>query len=149
MTKLAARILLAVPGLFILTTGAVFLVAPERAADKLQLVARGAEGLSNLRGMAGAPLFAVGAGLLLAAITRKLEYARPAAIFVLALIGARLLSFGLDGSAQPIVLFLAVPSIVFALMVAGHRLIGTASPMRRSPSSLEADGDRVKEEART
>jgi len=122
MTKTAARILFALPGLFILGTGLVFLLAPERASEKLQLVAQGAEGLSNLRAMAGAPLFAVGASLLLAAVTQKLEYARPAAMFVLVLLVARLLSYGLDGSAQPIVLFLAVPTVVFASLLAAHRL---------------------------
>ncbi|MEM6930296.1 MAG: DUF4345 family protein, partial [Myxococcota bacterium] len=102
MNRILARVLLGLPGLFILTTGIVFLTNPGAASDKLLLVAQGAEGLSNLRGMAGAPLFAVGASLLLAAITQKLVYARPAALFLLALIGSRLVSYVVDGAAQPL-----------------------------------------------
>jgi len=123
MTKNIARALLGIPGLFIMTTGLVFLTNPAAAADKLQLVANGAEGLSNLRGMLGAPLFAIGSTLVLGAITARLEYARPAAIFLLALIGARLASYGLDGANQPILLFLTVPSVTFGLMLAGHKLL--------------------------
>ncbi|MBX2796738.1 MAG: DUF4345 family protein [Myxococcales bacterium] len=123
MKTTAARILLGLPGLFILTTGVVFLLAPEAGAAKLQLVARGSEGLSNLRGMAGAPLFAVGASLILAAITTRLVYARPAAIFLLALIASRVLSYLVDGPTDAIGLFLAVPSITFAMMLIGHKLL--------------------------
>ncbi len=121
--KNLSRILLALPGLFILMTGVVFLTNPGAAAEKLKLVAENAEGLSNLRGMAGAPLFAVGVCLLLAAITKKLEYARPAAIFLLALIGARIASYAIDGPTGAIALFLAVPATAFGLMVAGHVLL--------------------------
>ena len=125
MKHLAARALLALPGLFILTTGVVFLTNPEAASAKLLLEAQSAEGLSNLRGMAGAPLFAVGAMLLLAAITEKLEYARPAALFLLTLIAARIASHLIDGPSASIVLFLVVPSVAFALMAAGHKLLVT------------------------
>ena len=41
-------------------------------------------------------------------LDENLAYARPAAIFLLTLIVARLLSFGLDGPAQPLALFLAI-----------------------------------------
>ena len=126
MKKTAARILLALPGLFILTTGVVFLTNPEAASAKLQLAAAGAEGLSNLRGMAGAPLFAVGATLLLSAATAKLEYARPAAIFLLTLIAARVGSYLIDGPTEAIGYFLAVPTVAFGLMLAGHKLLDAA-----------------------
>lgn len=127
MKRTAARILLGLPGLFIFATGVVFLTRPEAAAAKLLLDAQGAEGLSNLRGMAGAPLLAVGTSILLAAKTTKLEYARPGALFLLALIGARVLSFVVDGAAQPIGLFLTVPTIAFLLMLAGHKLLDAAN----------------------
>ncbi len=123
MKRIAAKVLLALPGLFIFVTGMVFLINPEAASAKLLLTASGAEGLSNLRGMAGAPLFAVGTTLLLAAITEKLEYARPAAIFLLALLASRALSYVADGPTEAIGLFLAVPSIAFALMAVGHKLL--------------------------
>ena len=123
MKKIIAKILLALPGLFILATGLVFLTNPEAAGEKLALAAQGSEGLSNLRGMAGAPLFAVGGFLLLAAITEKLEYARPAALFLLALVTSRLVSYAVDGPTEAIGTFLAVPTIAFALMAAGHTLL--------------------------
>lgn len=123
MTRMAAKVLLGLPGLFILTTGVVFLTNPQAASDKLLLVAQGSEGLSNLRGLAGGSIFAVGASLVLAAITEKLEYARPAAIFLIALLASRIISYGIDGADQPIALFLAIPSVAFGLMVAGHVLL--------------------------
>lgn len=132
MNKIVARILLGLPGLFIMITGLVFLSNPAAAADKLMLVADNAAGLSNLRGMAGAPLFAVGVSLLLAAVTRKLEYARPAAIFLLALIAARLASNAIDGGTESFGLFLAVPVAAFTLMAIGHRLLNAGGDSQKS-----------------
>lgn len=123
MTRTLGRALLALPGLFITATGTVFLLFPASAAAKLLWVADNAEALSNIRGMAGAPLLAVGLGLVLSAVTARLEYARPAAIFLLALIGARLLSYGVDGAPGSIALFLTVPAVAFGFMIAGHVLI--------------------------
>ncbi len=132
MSKLAIRVLFGLPGLFILATGLVFVASPDRALDKLQLAASGAEGLSNVRGLAGAPLVAVGLSLLLGAATQKLEYVRPAVFFVLTLLGARVLSYVVDGPIDSIGLFLAIPTAVFAMMVAGHVLLarseGEADP---------------------
>ncbi len=127
MNKLTvARVLFAIPGLFILMSGLMFLFNPAGAADKLLLVPQGAEGLSNLRGMLGASVIAVGSSVLLGAVTAKLEYVRPGAIFVLVLIGARVLSYVVDGPNDSIVLFVAVPSTVFMLLVAGHKLLDSA-----------------------
>jgi len=123
MTRNFARLFLALPGLFIMTTGLVFLFSPEAATEKLLWGSQGAESLSNIRGMSGAPLFAVGATLLLGAVTSKLEYARPAAMFLLALLGARVLSYFADGAPGSIALFLAVPATAFGLMVVGHVLL--------------------------
>jgi len=123
MTRNLARVLLGLPGFFILATGVVFVLNPAAASAKLLLTADSAEALSNLRGMMGAPLVAVGGTLVLGAITAKLEYARPAAIFLLTLIGARILSFFVDGPNPSLVLYLVVPSIAFGLMVAGHVLL--------------------------
>ncbi len=123
MNRTLARILLGLPGLFIFTTGLVFLTNPEAAGDKLLLAADGSEGLSNLRGMAGAPILAVGVSQILAAITGKLEYARPTAIFLLTLIAARVGSYLIDGPTDAIGLFIAVPSVAFGLMAVGHVLL--------------------------
>ena len=126
MSNLAIKALFGLPGLFILTTGLVFVTSPESALEKLQLTASGAEGLSNMRGLGGAPLVAVGVSLLLGALTEKLEYVRPGVIFVLTLIGARLVSYVVDGPIDAIGLFVAIPSTVFAMMAAGHVLLARA-----------------------
>ena len=132
MSKPAIKVLFGLPGLFILATGLSFVLSPDSALEKLQLSANGAEGLSNLRGLAGAPLVAVGATLLLGAVTEKLEYVRPAVIFLLTLVSARVLSYALDGPIDAIGLFLAVPTVVFGMLVAGHvlhsRVHGQGSP---------------------
>lgn len=136
MTRTIARVLLAVPGLFIATTGIVFLLSPASAADKLLLGANTAEALSNIRGMAGAPLFSVGSMLLLSSYTQKLEYARPAALFLLTLLGARVLSYGVDGAPGSIALFLTIPSVAFGMMLAGHKLLDHANETEGSPTVL-------------
>jgi hypothetical protein len=123
MKKTVGKSILGVLALFILITGSVFVLLPERAAAKLLLDPQGAEGLSNLRGLAGAPLVGVGLSLMIAAITEKLEHARAAAIFLLCLITARLLSYGIDGPIDSIGLFLAVPVTVLGLMIVAHKLI--------------------------
>jgi nitrate reductase gamma subunit len=127
MTRNLARLLLALPGLFITLTGTVFLLSPASAADKLLLGAQSAEALSNVRGMSGAPLLAVGLTLLLSAATARLEYARPAAIFLLTLLAARVLSYVVDGAPSSIALFLAVPATAFGFMLAGHVLLDRAA----------------------
>lgn len=137
MSKLAIKFLFGLPGLFILATGVMFVTSPEAALDKLQLTANGAEGLSNIRGLAGGPLVAVGASLLIGAITEKLEYVRPAVFFVLTLLAARVLSYVVDGPIDAIGLFLAIPSIVFGMMVAGHVLLAQSEAPRlaQNPTS--------------
>ncbi len=125
MKKTLAKILLGLPGLFILVSGMMFLTSPEVGAAKLLLEAQGPEGLSNLRGMAGAPLASIGVMLLLAAWTEKLEYARPAALFLLLLVGARVASHLVDGPSGALALFLAVPTVTFGLMLAGHKLLAS------------------------
>lgn len=123
MNQNVGRILLGLPGVFIALSGLVFLLNPGAGAEKLLLTPDGAEGLSNLRGFSGAPVLAVGIGIIIAAITKNLANARPGAIFVLALIVARLLSYFVDGPNPNFGLYLAVPTVVFVLMVAGHKLI--------------------------
>ncbi|MCO4769016.1 MAG: DUF4345 family protein [Deltaproteobacteria bacterium] len=123
MNSTLGRILLGLPGLFIALSGLMFLLNPGGGAAKLLLTPEGAEGLSNLRGFTGASVFAVGAGIIIGAVTRNLANARPGAIFVLVLIGARVLSYFVDGPNPNVGLYIAIPSVAFAFMVAGHKLI--------------------------
>ena len=126
MQKNVARVLLGLPGLFIFASGVVFLANPVAAADKMLLSADSAEALSNLRGFAGAPVMSIGAMLLLSAFTARLEYARPAALFLLTLIGARVVSYLVDGPTDAIGLLVGVPVVAFSLMLAGHKLLDHA-----------------------
>lgn len=129
------RVLLGLPGLFILLSGLVFLLAPERAAAKLLLDPQGIDGLSNLRGFVGAPVLAVGISILMSAITQKLEYARPGVFFLFGLIFARLLSFAVDGPAEAFALYLTVPVVAFALMALGHKLMVAEEAPAVQPSA--------------
>lgn len=123
MQKNLGRLLFGLPGVFILLSGLMFLLAPDKASAKLMLEPQSIDGISNLRGFLGAPVIAVGVSLILAGFTAKLEYARPGAIFVLVLILARILSRVVDGPYDSFGLYVAVPSVVFGLLVAGHKLI--------------------------
>ena len=58
---------------------------------------------------------------------QKLEYVRPAAIFLLVLLLARVLSYVVDGPVDAIGVFIAVPATVFAMMAAGHLLLARAA----------------------
>jgi|GEM_PF-1190817 len=137
-TTTIARVLLGLPGLFILASGLMFLLNPTAAADKLLLLPQGTEGLSNLRGFLGAPVIAIGVSLLLAAKTTKLEYARPAAMFLLLLIVARLVSYAADGPTDAIAQLLAVPAVAFGLMLAGHKLLDRATHVRATTANSAA-----------
>lgn len=138
MRTLAPKILFGLPGLFIFGSGLMFFLFPERAAEKLLFAPEGAEGLSNLRGFSGASVLAVGVSLLLAAATEKLEYARIAAIFLLTLIAARVVSYVVDGPNDNIALFLAIPSIAFAFMVAGHVAVARKEGHDAQPAPARA-----------
>lgn len=123
MKKTLGRVLLGLPGLFISLSGALFLFAPARAAEKLLLTPQGIEGLSNLRAFVGAPVLAAGIAILIGAVTCTLENARGGALFVVLLLLARLVSLGLDGVTPGIGIYLAVPGVVLAMLLAGHKLI--------------------------
>ncbi len=126
MKRNIARVLFGLPGLFILLSGLMFLLNPEAASAKLMLEPQSIDGLSNLRGFLGAPVIAVGVSLILGGVTAKLEYVRPGVIFVLALITARIVSRVIDGPAESFVLYVAIPSTVFALLFVGHKLLDAA-----------------------
>lgn len=121
--KTIGRVLLGLPGLFISLSGAMFLLAPTRAAEKLLLSPQGIEGLSNMRAFVGAPVLAAGIAILIGAATCKLENARGGALFVVLLLVARLVSLGLDGMTPGLAVYITVPAVVLAMMVAGHKLI--------------------------
>ncbi len=123
MKKKIGQAILGVVGLFISGSGAMFLLLPARAADKLMLVPDGATGLSHFRAFAGAAVLAVGLSLIIAAVTARLDHARAGALFVLGILAARVISYAVDGPTPEIVLYTAIPSTVFALMLVAHKLI--------------------------
>lgn len=117
------KILLGLVAAFLLATGTVNLLVPERAASSLMLDPQGVEGLSNVRAFLGAPLIGLGGSLLVAAITARLDHARAAAMFVLTLLAGRLLGLLVDGGFDALGLYLAVPTGVLATMIVAHKLI--------------------------
>ena len=76
-----------------------------------------------MRAFVGAPLLGIGISLLVGALTERLEHARAAAIFLLALLVTRGLSFATDGAFDNLGLYIAVPGVAFALMLVGHKLM--------------------------
>ncbi len=123
MKKTAGKSMLGLVSLFITVAGATFLLSPESAAAKLMVTPGGPESLSNLRAFVGAPLVGIGVSLFIGAVTARLDHARAAALFVVMLIAARLLSLAVDGFSAGSLVNLAVPVGVLVFMVVGHKLI--------------------------
>ena len=125
--KNVARALLTVVGLFILGTGLTALLAPDRIATKMAWELQGAEGLSNLRAFLGASLSAIGISVLIAAVTAQIYHARPAALFLIGLVVARIFSFLMDGPISRLAAYIAIPCVVLAILLVAHRLLDRAS----------------------
>lgn len=117
------RGILGTVGLFISGAGATFLLSPTRAAAKFLIDPQGIEALSNIRGFIGAPVLAVGLAIIIAAVTERLENARAGALFIVLLLAARITSLVADGPTDQAALFIGVPAVVLALMIAAHKMI--------------------------
>jgi len=130
--KTIGKLLLGAVALFFIGVGTMFGLAPERAATKLLVDPQGVAGLSNLRAFVGAPLLGIGISLLIGAITEKLEHARAAAVFLVALLVTRGLSFAADGAFAQLGVYVAIPAVTFVVMLVGHKLIdlGSERPTR-------------------
>ena len=124
--KNAVRVILILVGLFILATGVISMFAPDRIAEKMLLNPEGAEGLSNIRAFLGAALAAIGISVLIAAVKAEIWHARPAVLFVIGLVVARIIGLVSDGSFPSIGLVVAIPLVVFGLLVAAHILLHKA-----------------------
>ena len=124
--------------LFISGSGLMFMLAPQRAAAKLLISPEGIEGLSNFRAFVGASVLSIGISLMIAAVTAKVDNARPAALFVLGLLFARMLSLAVDGPNPAIGLYMAIPGTVFVLLVAAHKLIDMGDEAQTSKAPVTA-----------
>lgn len=121
--KLIGRGIFGVLSLFLSASGLMFMLAPDRGAAKLLISPEGVEGLSNFRAFLGAPILAIGISLAIAAVTQRVDNARPAALFVMGLLFARVVSFAVDGPTPNFALYVGVPGAVFVLLLVAHKLM--------------------------
>ena len=121
--KLIARILLGLVALFMLVNGLRLMFAPAGALAGLLVETSGAEGLSNVRALWGGAITAIGLSVLIAAITCKIENARPAVLFTFMLVIARVIGMITDGMFDRAIIFAAVPVAVFLVLLVAHKLL--------------------------
>ena len=121
--KLVARVLLSLVALFMLVNGLRLMLDPASALVGLSVTADDVEGLSNVRALWGGAITAIGISVVIAAVTCDINNARPAVLFTLALVVARILGMTVDGMFANAILFTAVPVVVFLVLLAAHRLL--------------------------
>ena len=121
--KLIARILLGLVAAFMLVNGVRLMLSPSDALAGLLVDASGAEGLSNVRALWGGAITAIGLSVVIAAVTCKIENARPAVLFTFMLVIGRVIGMAVDGMFDRAIIFTAVPVVVFLILLAAHKLL--------------------------
>lgn len=121
--KLIARILLGLVAIFMLINGLRLMFSPSAALAGLLVDANGAEGLSNVRALWGGAITAIGISVIIAAVTCKIENARPAVLFTFMLVVGRVVGMAVDGMFDRAIVFTAVPVVVFLILLAAHKLL--------------------------
>ncbi|MCJ8309773.1 MAG: DUF4345 family protein [Rhizobiaceae bacterium] len=124
--KLTARILLALVALFMLINGVRLMISPGSALAGLLVDATGAESLSNVRALWGGAITAIGISVVIAAVTGKIENARPAVLFTFMLVIGRVIGMAVDGMFDRAIIFTSVPVVVFLILLAAHTLLDSA-----------------------
>ena len=80
----------------------------------LLVTADGAEGLSNVRALWGGAITAIGISVAIAAVSLKIENARPAVLFAVMLVIARVFGIMTDGTFNLANIYTVVPIVVLA-----------------------------------
>ena len=124
--KLIARLLLGLAGLFFLANGLNLMLNPSGALAGLMLTAGGTEGLSNVRALWGGAITSIGLCVVIAAVTAKIENARPAVLFTFMLVIARIIGMVSDGMFDRAIFYTAIPVIVFLVLLTAHKLLDKA-----------------------
>jgi len=124
--KLIARILLGLVALFILINGVRLMFDPAGALAGLMVDAKAIEGVSNVRALWGGAITAIGLSVAIAAITCKIENARPAVLFSFMLVIARVTGMVMDGMFERAIIFTIVPVVVFVVLLIAHKLLDKA-----------------------
>ena len=124
--KLTARILLALVALFMLINGVRLMISPGSALAGLLVAASGAESLANVRALWGGAITAIGISVVIAAVTGKIENARPAVLFTFMLVIGRVIGMAVDGMFDRAIIFTSVPVVVFLILLAAHTLLDSA-----------------------
>ena len=125
--RTAARVLLALAALFFLGTGLGIMFNPAAMAEGLSMSPDGILGLSNMRGLFGGAVAAIGISVAIAAYKGEIIHARPGVLFVIAIVIGRLVGLAADGYDATAVQFIAVPVVVFALLLAAHKMLDKAN----------------------
>ena len=125
--KLIARILLAIVAFFMLTNGLSFMFNPHGAMEGVLVSAQGNEGLSNVRAFWGGAITAIGICTAIAAYTLNISDARPAALFTIMLVVARMTGLLIDGHFDKIIIYTIVPIVVFLILLTAHKLLDKAN----------------------
>ena len=91
--------------------------------EGLLVNAEGLVGMSHVRAIFGGAITAIGIMVVIAMITAEITHARVAVIFMFAVIAGRVAGLVLDGFDQKTAVLIAVPVIVFVLLLAAHKLL--------------------------
>jgi len=125
--KTTARVILFLVAAFFLFPGLRLMFDPSGALAGLGVGADSTIALSNVRAMFGGAITAIGVCVLIAAITCNIWNARPAVIFVLAVVVGRIAGLALDGFDKQAAMFTAVPIVVLILLIVAHKLLDKAA----------------------
>ena len=124
--KLFARILLALVAAFMLINGLMLMVNPAGSLAGMMVAADGAEGLSNVRALWGGAITAIGISVVWAVVTADINNARPAVLFTFMLVAGRGLGLVFDGMYDKVIIYTAVPVVVFLLLLVAHKMLDKA-----------------------
>lgn len=122
--KTIARFILGIVALVNLAAGFKFMLAPAISLPDYLISAEGAEGLSNIRALLGAPLAAIGICVVTAIITANFQYAFPALISASCVFVGRVSGLIMDGESDLIYVKIAFPVGMFLLLFLAKRLLG-------------------------
>ncbi len=121
--KNVARLLILLAALFFLGTGIGIMFVPASMAEGLSISPEGILGLSNMRGLFGGAIVAIGISVLIAAVKAEIIHARPGVLFVIAVVIGRILGLVVDGYDATALKIIAVPVVVFGMLLTAHKLL--------------------------
>ena len=127
-TKNIGRGIIGLVGIIFLVTGTMFMFNPSGALESNLLESTSSAGaLSSVRALWGGAIFAIGSSVIIGAIKESFDSIRVGAIFVIAIIFARIVGYFADGSFPEFGTVIIFPTIMFVLLIIGHVLMVRSS----------------------